>query len=280
MLVLCDVLGLRGLALLALLVLAAVLLALFALLLVVEVERSSPMSSESSRSCTASPNRRWSSTRCSSRSRSRPARSSINGRHSSTSFFAAGGGAWPVSRSRTIMATRVLDRRIGAVGDLVELAAMEAVVEHRGEIARHAHHAARADRLDARLLDRLEHRARLLAARHEPAVHRRIVTGELERDRHRHGRARSRHPAGELARRLGQPRLAAGEARPLGGEGRLRARASRDRAQAAGDRALERLGRATSLVEALGLMLRHRLRRHQLSATFTERFRQLVPKQR
>ena len=59
---------------------------------------------------------------------------------------------------------RVLDRRVGAVGDLVELAAMEAVVEHGGEILRHARHAARADRLDARLLDRLEHRARLLAA--------------------------------------------------------------------------------------------------------------------
>ena len=78
---------------------------------------------------------------------------------------------------------RFLDRRVGAVGDLVELAAMEAVVEHGGEILRDAGHAARADRLDARLLDRLEHRARLLAAGHELAVHGRIVTGELERDR-------------------------------------------------------------------------------------------------
>ena len=90
---------------------------------------------------------------------------------------------------------RLLDRRIGAVGDLVELAAMEAVVEHGGQVARHAGHAARADRLDARLLDRLEHRARLLAARHQLAMHHRIVTGELERDRSRHGRARSRPPA-------------------------------------------------------------------------------------
>ena len=59
---------------------------------------------------------------------------------------------------------RFLDRRIGAVGDVVEFAAMEFVVEHGGEIALHAGHAARADRLDARLLDRVEHRARLLAA--------------------------------------------------------------------------------------------------------------------
>ena len=70
-----------------------------------EEARSSPMSSDSRRSWTASPNLRWSSSTRSSRSRPRPARSSMNGRHRSTSFFAAGGGAWPVSRSRTIMAT-------------------------------------------------------------------------------------------------------------------------------------------------------------------------------
>ena len=43
-------------------------------------------------------------------------------------------------------------------------------------------HAPRADRLDARLLDRLEHRARLLPAGHQLAMHGRIVAGELERD--------------------------------------------------------------------------------------------------
>ena len=77
----------------------------------------------------------------------------------------------------------LLDRRVGAVGDLVELAAMEAVVDHRGEIVLHADHAARADRLDAGLLDGVEHRAGLLAAGHQPAMHRRIVAGELERHR-------------------------------------------------------------------------------------------------
>ena len=114
---------------------------------------------------------------------------------------------------------RVLDRRVGAVGDVVELAAMELVVEHRGEILRDALHAPRADRLDARLLDRLEHRARLLAARHLPAMHRRIVAGELQRDRI----GVAAHDRGvrcvELARRLGQPRLAARDAGPLGREG-------------------------------------------------------------
>ena len=65
---------------------------------------------------------------------------------------------------------------------------------------------ARADRLDARLLDRVEHRARLLAAGHQLAVHVGIVTGELERDRI----GMAAHDGGfrvrQLARRLGQPR--------------------------------------------------------------------------
>ena len=149
---------------------------------------------------------------------------------------------------------RLLDRRVGAVGDLVELAAMEAVVDHGGEIFRDARHAARADRLDARLLDRLEHRARLLAARHQLAMHRRIVAGELERDRigmAAHDRGLG---PGELARRLRQPRLAADHAGPLGRERHLELGLARDRAQAAGDRALERLGRGF-LGGALGLML-------------------------
>ena len=136
-----------------------------------------------------------------------------------------------------------LDRRIGAVGDVVELAAMKLVVEHRGEVLRHAVHAPRADRLDARLLDRLEHRARLLAARHLAAVHRRIMAGELQRDRvgvpaHDRGVLRV-----ELARRLGQPRLAAGNAGALRRVGDFEIRLARDRAHAARDRALERLGR-------------------------------------
>ena len=138
---------------------------------------------------------------------------------------------------------RILDRRIGAVGDLVELAAVEAVVEHGGEISCDAAHAARADRLDAGLLDRLEHGARLLAAGRELAMHGRIVTGEPQR--HRIGvAAHDRGLAlGEPARRLRQPRLAAGQARPLGGERHFEIALAGDRAQADADRALERLGR-------------------------------------
>ena len=99
-----------------------------------------------------------------------PARSSISGATDRPASWppAAAPAGQPLAHHHR---HRILDRRIGAVGDLVEFAAMVAVVEHGGEILRDAGHAARADRLDARLLDRLEHRARLLAAGHELAVH-------------------------------------------------------------------------------------------------------------
>ncbi len=137
----------------------------------------------------------------------------------------------------------LLDRRVGAVGDLVELAAVEAVVDHRGEIVLHAEHAARADRLDASLLDGVEHRAGLLAAGHQAPMHRRIVAGELERD----GIGMAAHDRGlatrELSRRLGQPHLAADQAGPLGRERHFKLGLARDGAQTARHRALERLGR-------------------------------------
>ena len=58
----------------------------------------------------------------------------------------------------------ILDRRIGAVSNLIVFAAMKSIVEHGGEILLHTAHAPRSDCLDARLLDRFEHRARLLSA--------------------------------------------------------------------------------------------------------------------
>ena len=104
-------------------------------------------------------------------------------------------------------------------------------------------HAPRADRLDARLLDRLEHRARLLAAGRELAMHRRIMAGEPQRNRVGVAAHDGRLPLVEPARRLRQPHLAAGKAGTLGGEGDLDVALAGDRAQADADRALERLGR-------------------------------------
>ena len=111
-----------------------------------------------------------------------PGASSISGRQRSTSFLAAGGGAagQPLAHHQR---QRVGDRRVGAIGDLVEFAAVEALVEHGGEIVGDAVHAPRADRLDAGLLDGLEHRARLLAGRLQAAMHRRVVAGEPQRNR-------------------------------------------------------------------------------------------------
>ena len=145
---------------------------------------------------------------------------------------------------------RFLERSIGAIGDLVELAPVETVVEHGRKVLRHAGHAAGADRFDAGLLDRLEHGTRLLPARHQLAMHHRIVAGELERN----GIGMTAHdrgvPSRELARRLGQPRLAADDAGALGGERDLELRLPRDGSHATGHRSLERLGRAL-LGEAL-----------------------------
>ncbi len=100
-----------------------------------------------------------------------------------------------------------------------------------------------ADRLDARLLDRLEDRARLLAGRLHAPVHGLVVAGEPQR--HRVGMAAHDRGfrLGQLARRLRQPRLAADHAGTLGRERHLEVRLARQRAHGAGDRALERLGR-------------------------------------
>ena len=141
------------------------------------------------------------------------------------------------------MATRVFDRRVGAVGDLVVFAAMKAVVEHGGEILLHTAHAPRSDRLDAGLFDRFEYRARLLAARDELAMHGRVVTGEPQRDRVGMTAHDGRFPLVEPPRRFRQPHFVGGKPGALGSEGDLDITLAGDRAHANPDRALERLGR-------------------------------------
>jgi hypothetical protein len=75
---------------------------------------------------------------------------------------------------------RILDRRIRALGDLIELAAMKTIVEHRGEILCDAVHAPGADRLHARLLHGFKYSPGLLAGRLQPAMQGVVMTGKTQ----------------------------------------------------------------------------------------------------
>jgi hypothetical protein len=130
---------------------------------------------------------------------------------------------------------------------------MVAVLQHGGEVARDARHAAGADRLDAGLLDGVEDGARVAALGLELAVEGGVVAGEAERDGVRMP-ARDRGLARvEPARGLGEPRLAAREAGPLGRELHVHLGVARDGAQAGRDRLLEGLGRGRRRGSALAV---------------------------
>ena len=150
---------------------------------------------------------------------------------------------------------RVLERRIGAVGDLlVFAAAMIAVLQHGRDVGGDAGHAPGADGFDARLLDRVEHGAGRLALGGELAVKRRIVAGEPQR----HGigiAAQDRHVLrGQPPRRLRQAGLVlAHERRTVGGEGDLEIGLAGDRLHGAGDGALQRLRRRFLLLTWLAV---------------------------
>ncbi len=80
-------------------------------------------------------------------------------------------------------ADRLGERHVAALGHpLVALAAI-ALVEHGGQVARDADHAARAQRLDARLLDGIVDRPRRLAARHAALMDRLVVVAQAQRQR-------------------------------------------------------------------------------------------------
>jgi hypothetical protein len=130
---------------------------------------------------------------------------------------------------------------------------MVAVLEHGRDVVADARHAPRADRLDAGLLDGIEHGAGGLALGSEPPVHRRVVAGEAQG----HGIGMAAHDCDvvtvELARRLGQARLVGREHRPVRREADLEVGLPCDRPQAARDRALQRLRRGFSLVAGLAV---------------------------
>ncbi len=109
----------------------------------------------------------------------------------------------------------VLHRRLRLLADLLQVGAMVAVLQHGAEIGLHAVHAARADRLAARLLDGVEDGARLPSLRREAAMHLAVVAGEPQR----HGVAdaardrRRRAASAAAAAREGAPSAASSSGR-------------------------------------------------------------------
>ena len=87
-----------------------------------------------------------------------------------------------MSFSRT-RSERIGKWRFGTLGRLGEAAPLRALLQVGSEVGRDAEHAIGADRLDASLLDRLEHFARLAALWRQRRVQNRIVTGDGERRR-------------------------------------------------------------------------------------------------
>ena len=120
---------------------------------------------------------------------------------------------------------RVFERRLRADRDISIVGAMKPVVEHRVEIARDALHPARPYRLDARLFDGIEHRARGWRLRGQPPMHIHVVAGEPQCHRIGVPAQNSGFPRIELARGFRQPRFGVGagpnQARPLGRESDL-----------------------------------------------------------
>ena len=155
---------------------------------------------------------------------------------------------------------RVFERRLVAVSGLGEGALVIPVVEHRGEIRGDAFHPPRPDRLDPRLLDRVEQRARRLVLRGMAAMDRVVVAGEPQR----HGIGEPAQDRGlariGLARRLRQARLGAVRAddqrRLVGGEQNFQLGAPGHRARARGERPLEQLVGRLGL--GAGLAVAHR----------------------
>jgi hypothetical protein len=120
---------------------------------------------------------------------------------------------------------------------------MKALVEHCGEILGNAIHAPRTDRLDARLLNRLENSTRLLACRLQAPMQRRVVAGKPQRNGIGVAADDCGFSLAELAGRLRQTDFPAHQAGPLGRERYLEVRLAREGTNTAGHRALERLGR-------------------------------------
>ena len=151
----------------------------------------------------------------------------------------------------------VLQRGVGAVGDLSIGAAMVAVLQHGPEIGGDAFHAPCADGFHPRLLNRIEDRAGLLPLGHEALVHICVMAGHAQGHGIRMAAHDGRLARGELARGLGQARLGAitraREGGSLGGEGHLEVAVLGHGPQAARHGPFERLLRGFGLLRRLAV---------------------------
>ena len=129
--------------------------------------------------------------------------------------------ATPASCSRRISPSASASGASSLSADLGEVGAEQPVFEHFVDVAGHAGHAHAAQRLDARLLERVEGGARLGLGRGALAVGCRVVAGEP----HGHGVALAAGNGdvarGRQARQVGEPRLVGGQHRPVGREADL-----------------------------------------------------------
>ncbi len=133
---------------------------------------------------------------------------------------------------------------------------MIAIVEHRREVGGDALHPARADRLDPRLLDRIEQRPGRRILRRVAPMHRVAVASETQRERVRLAANDRRLPWIRLARRLRQARLRAFRAgrqrRLVGGKGDLKFGMAGERPRARGKARLNGSFGASALAPVCG----------------------------
>ena len=172
-----------------------------------------------------------------------PAFCSISFFHRSTMRVARGrdvDAGQPLAQDQ---AQRLGERRVVLVADLGEVGAEQPVVQHLVDVAGHAGHAHAAQRLDARLLQRIERRAGLGLGRRALAVD----VGIMAREPHRHGVALAAGDGDVAARRqarqIGEPRLVGGQQRPVGREADLELGLAGNGAHRRAHGGFERLGR-------------------------------------
>ena len=199
------------------------------------------MSSEASSLWTELPKARWSSMRRVRAGRDRARALLDPGAPEIDDLLRRLGGVVPGQALAHHQRHRILERRIGAVGDLGIIAAVVAVVQHGREIAGDALHAPGADRFDARLLDRVETARAPPGLGQQAAVDVAVVAGEPQR----HGIGVAAHDRGFARRRACAAARAAAPWRPRRAGSGSAARARRS-LRARASRAIARMQPATA----------------------------------